>query len=150
MAVWKLDKIGGRELGEVKMILNSFYMIVDQENDFDSACCGQIQISSQGIVEEIYPFILGNYRQIETKYNRNTFVKKGLPKMFLIQPATTPYVWGHTWGVSRSADGKWGYIRSSGFSPCPDMAGKWKVFDKNTKSWVIDRTLLMECSGKLL
>ena len=138
------------EKEEEKPFMNENNSIgLDIEDGVEFYCCGRIQISSYGLVEEMYPFILGNYEQIETNHQQITFVKTGPPKMFLIQPETTEHVWGYTWGVSRSAKAKWGYIKSSSISPCPTMAGRWKVYDQNIKRWVMDKTLLVECSGEL-
>jgi hypothetical protein len=113
-------------------------------------CCGHIKISSSRKVREMYPFILGDYKQIESKSPQTIYVKPAKKPMFLTQPENTGLVWGYTWGVSLSAEAKWGYIRSGYTSLCPTMAGQWKVFDKDTKRWVVDMTLQVVCSDKLL
>ena len=123
---------------------------IEIEDEIETTCCGQLIISSYGEVREMYPFILGIYKQRETQHPANLFLKTGTPAMFLIQPETTNLVWGYTWGVSRSPEAKWGYIRSASNAVCPTMAGKWKVFDKNSQRWVMDQTLKVECSGKIL
>ena len=120
------------------------------EDDVETTCCGQVIISSYAEVREMYPFILGIYKQRETQHPVNLFMKSGTSEIFLIQPETTNLVWGYTWGVSRSPEAKWGYIRSTSSAACPTMAGKWKVFDNSRKRWVMDQTLRVECSGKIL
>ena len=125
LAVWKLDE--SVEKFDVQRIMKGFPEPdskkentqkeekkfftpgnwIEIENDVEAACCGQIRISSYGKVETMYLFILGEYKQIETKYPQNSFVKVGQPKMFLIQPETTETVWGYTWGVSPSPEARW-------------------------------------------
>ena len=74
-------------------------------------------------------------------------MKIGQPEMFLIQPETTGYTWAYTWGVSSSMEAKWGYIRSTRAKPCPTWTGMWMVFDKNSKTFVVDDTLQVECDA---
>ena len=110
------------------------------------ACCSKIRISSHGKVKEMYPFVLGIYEKMDTKDSQNIFVKSDLPEeMFLIQPKTTEWVWGHTWVVSQSDEATRGYIRSTGYLAFPNMAGRWMVYYKNMKTWDSDYTLRAFC-----
>jgi hypothetical protein len=52
-------------------------------------CCGHIKISSSGRVREMYPFILGDYKQIESKSPQTIYVKPAKKPMFLTQPENT-------------------------------------------------------------
>ena len=117
---------------------------ISKSKDVEIACCERIKISSQGKTKEMYPFVLGDYKQY--KQNINSFIKIGQPEMFLIQPETTGYTWAYTWGVSSSMKAKWGYVRSVRAQPCPTWAGGWMMYDKNTKTFVVDETLKVECS----
>ena len=92
----------------------------------------------------MYPFVLGYYKQ--NRQNINSFFKIGQPEMFLIQPETTGLTHAYTLGVSRSMQAHWGYIRSARAQPCPMWAGGWMVHDKNSKTFVVDETLKVECS----
>ena len=60
---------------------------ISKSKDVEIACCERIKISSEGKTKDMYPFVLGNYKQ--KKQNTNSFIKIGQPEMFLIQPKTT-------------------------------------------------------------
>ena len=92
----------------------------------------------------MYPHILGDYKHVDS----STYTKPGATPLYLTKPEAKGLVWGYTWGVSQSAEAKWGYIRSRYTSPCPTMGGQWKVFDRDTKRWAVDTTLKVVCSGK--
>ena len=120
---------------------------ISKNKDVEIACCEIISISSQGKTKEMYPFILGEYKQ--NKENLNSFVKIELPKLFLMQPETISNTWAYTWGVSRSTDVRWGYIRSARAKPCPTWAGSWMVYDRNLRAFVVDKTLQVACTMSL-
>ena len=116
---------------------------VVEEGGVDGDCCGHVTISSEGLAQSLYPYILGDYKHI----GHNTYIKPSTRPVYLNQP---PYSGrsGYSWGVSQSQGARWGYIRSGYTSPCPTRAGVWKVFNRYTKTWVLDNTLQVLCSGK--
>ena len=146
LAFWKIEE---EDLAEGNKMFN-LGPRTKVEYDEDITCCGQIIISSYAQAREMYPFILGIYKQRETLHQVNLYIKTGTPEMFMIQPETNSQVWGYNWGVSRSSETNWGYMRSASHAVCPTMADKWKVFDKSIKSWVMDQTVRVKCSGRFL
>ena len=132
------------ENGGESILLTHNWKWINQGKDVELVCCEILSIISQGKTKEMYPFILGDYKQI--KENPKGFLKIGQPKMFLMQPETPGYTWAYTWGVTRSLEARWGYIRSARAKPSPTWAGGWMVFDKNTRTFVVDETLQVECS----
>ena len=114
------------------------------ENTMKNGCCGHIKIRSSGLVRAMYPHILGDYKHVDSI----TYIKPSTRPVYLSQPEPTGLVWGYTWGVSQARGARWGYIRSGHTSPCPTRAGTWKVYDRLTKTWVMDTTLQVLCSGK--
>ena len=58
----------------------------------------------KGKTKEMYPFILGDYKQI--RENPKGFLKIGQPKMFLLQPETLH--WGLYLGGDKVPGGKVG------------------------------------------
>ena len=73
-------------------------------------------------------------------------MKIGKPKLFLMQPEAPGITWAYSWGVTKSMEARWGYIRRAKAKPCPTWAGGWMVFDKNARTFVVDETLQVECS----
>ena len=96
-------------------------------------------------VANAYPSFLGKYRKTNIPFNRPIYAKDSLPVRYLSQPQSDKQVLGYSWGVSQTPEAKWGYIRSSKASTCPTMAGKWKVFDKRSRRWLVDNTLKVVC-----
>ena len=113
-------------------------------NTMKNGCCGHIKIRSSGLVRAMYPHILGDYKHVDSI----TYIKPSTRPVYLSQPEPTGLVWGYTWGVSQARGARWGYIRSGHTSPCPTRAGTWKVYHRLTKTWVMDTTLQVLCSGK--
>ena len=116
---------------------------VVEEGGVDGDCCGHVTISSEGLAKSLYPHILGDYKHI----GHNTYIKPSNRPVYLNQPSYRGRS-GYSWGVSQSQLARWGYIRSGYTSPCPTRAGVWKVFNRYTKTWVLDNTLQVLCSGK--
>ena len=135
------------ENGGESILLTHNWKWINQGKDVELVCCEILSIISQGKTKEMYPFILGEYKQ--NKENLNSFVKIELPKLFLMQPETISNTWAYTWGVSRSTDVRWGYIRSARAKPCPTWAGSWMVYDRNLRAFVVDKTLQVACTMSL-
>ena len=113
--------------------------------EVDVTCCRIVNIISRGLVSQVYPTIMGEYRRTKMPSDRPIYAKMGSPMRYLSQPQSDQQVLGYSWGVSQTPKAKWGYIRSSKAGPCPTLAGKWKVFDKNSKRWLEDTTLQIVC-----
>ena len=144
----KEETTAKKPIKEMDVSYFTTYRSFVEEDAEQVPCCDNIKISSKEKVMEMYPFLLGDYKQIESKSNRNLYSKSGKQQLYLSLPKSAGQVRGYTWGVSQSPEAKWGYIRSSKGSSCPTMAGQWKVFDRNTKKWVVDNTLQVVCTGK--
>jgi hypothetical protein len=86
-------------------------------------CCDRIRISSSELVSEMYPFILGQYKNIQRKSKKRVYIKEGRRQLFLSQPESAGQVRGYSWGVNHSPTAKWGYIRSSKSYACPTLPG---------------------------
>jgi hypothetical protein len=108
-------------------------------------CCKSITISSQGRTKTLYPFLPGEYKMMSTDSLNPIFVKKGSRKLFLSKPVSESNIVGYSWGVSQAPEAKWGYVRSTKSSACPDMAGMWKVYDRISNMWTRDLTLTVTC-----
>jgi len=113
--------------------------------EVEMICCKVVRVQSTAKVAQVYPSILGEYRKTKMPSDRPIYAKLGSPMRYLSQPQSDKHVLGYSWGVSQTPQAKWGYIRSSKAGPCPTMAGKWKVFDKETKRWLVDKTLKIVC-----
>ena len=109
------------------------------------ACCKSIRISSQGLAKTLYPFLPGEYKMVNTDSLNPIFVKKGRRQLFLSKPVSESNILGYSWGVSQAPEAKWGYVRSTKSSACPDMAGMWKVYDRISNRWTRDLTLTVTC-----
>ena len=112
---------------------------------WNEICCKSIKISSSGRTRHLYPFILGDYKITERKSNTPIYNKQDL---FLFKPARESSLHSYSWGVSRSPLARWGYIRSSLAGGCPDMGGRWKVYDGKMNRWAKDITLVVKCNRK--
>ena len=157
--MWELEKEIDFEKSDVQLIMKNIsrtektdfgedihtsnWKWIKKGEDVEIACCETIRISSEEKTKKLYPFILGDYDR--NSLNLTSFVKTDNPKLFLMQPETPGHTWAYTWGVSRSMEARWGYIRSSRAKPCPTWAGMWMVFDKNKNKFVVDRTLRVRC-----
>ena len=108
-------------------------------------CCNKMRISSEGRVREMYPHVLGEYQRMENQSGRTSYSKAGSLEMFLTQPETAELGKWYAWGVTGSPGATWGYLRSTRLPLCPARAGPWKMFDRNTKRWVLDHTLQVVC-----
>ena len=78
----------------------------------------------------------------EYKYAGNAG-NAGNQELFLIKPGK-----GYNWGVSRSREATWGYIRSANETLCPEAAGPWMVYDEDMLRWILDVTLRVVCVGQ--
>ena len=108
-------------------------------------CCNKMRISSEGRVREMYPHVLGEYIMMKNTSGRTSYSKAGSLEMFLTQPETAELGKWYAWGVTGSPGATWGYLRSTRLPLCPARAGPWKMFDRNTKRWVLDHTLQVVC-----
>jgi hypothetical protein len=121
-------------------------IVVEKDTeDVEILCCEIVKMISTGKVVKAYPSILGEYRKTNIPSNRPIYAKDSPPIRYLSQPQSDKQVLGYSWGVSQTPEAKWGYIRSSKAGTCPTMAGKWKVFDKGSRRWLVDNTLKVVC-----
>ena len=128
-----------------RIISNSIHYIEEDAEIIEMVCCKSIRISSRDRTKILYQFLLGEYKMVEREFMKPIYVKEGNRKLYLSQPVSQSRILGYSWGVSHTPEAKWGYVRSSKASACPDMAGQWKVYDKNMKRWSRDLTLSVTC-----
>jgi len=128
-----------------RTILKNRNKVETSREEVEVICCKIVSIVSQDKVAQVYPTILGDYRRTKIVSERPIYAKLGAPIRYLSQPQSDTHVLGYSWGVSQTPKAKWGYIRSSKAGPCPTLAGKWKVFDRDTKRWIEDSTLQIVC-----
>ena len=108
-----------------------------------------MQISSSGVVLELYPSVLGTYENIKQQ-NECPVYKMSNKSQFLSRPqgfkvtGTQKYAWG----VNSKMGASWGWIKGLEDQPCPHMIGKWGVFKGGVNKWVLDDTLEIKCSTK--
>ena len=114
----------------------------------DTVCCEFVSITSSDTLANLYPNILGEYRKTYQGTFQPIYAKYSNTVQYLSQPKSDSDVLDYSWGVSPTPEAKWGYISSSKSAPCPTMAGQWKVFHKDTKRWVVDKTIKVICTEK--
>merc|ERR1712142_210416 len=91
-------------------------------------CCDVIKVYGGQKFKKMYPTIAGVYRKTKIPSFRPTYVKITPPTVYISQPEVQKNspVLGYSWGLSKSPQAKWGYIRSTRTGACPTMAGRWK------------------------
>ena len=112
----------------------------DHDQEAEKSCCNAIIISSKGLLADKYPHILGEYKVLQNTTYPASYKLARKQKLFLTKPGR-----GYTWGVARSVEATWGYIRSTRVTPCPATAGPWRIYNKNTLRWNVDNTLRLVC-----
>ena len=137
--------IGKPEDNRRQSVSTKIHTLEEDVEIIQMACCKSIRISSQGLAKTFYPFLPGEYKMVSTDSLNPIFVKKGRRQLFLSKPVSESNILGYSWGVSQAPEAKWGYVRSTKSSACPDMAGMWKVYDRISNRWTRDLTLTVTC-----
>jgi len=114
-------------------------------------CCKYMKISSEGPVLEMYPHVLGTYKNIkedhESPVYKHVIVNR---RSYIARPegVTEDDKPTYTWGVNSKEGAKWGWIKAMEDQPCPHMVTLWGAFVSEGKSWMRDSTLEIKCSTK--
>ena len=110
-------------------------------------CCDVVEVYGGQKLKKMYPTIIGVYRKTKIPSFRPTYVKITPPTVYISQPEVhkNSPVLGYSWGLSKSPQAKWGYIRSTRTGACPTMAGRWKIYNKISQRWEEDDRLRVRC-----
>ena len=129
---------------------NNFLWVHKDEDEeiLKISCCKNITISSNEKTLNLYPAIVGTYRLQKDHYvKEGAGMKVGIGGIFLYQPVSDLYSVKYSWGVSTRVGARWGFIKSSSATTCPDMDSHWQTYDKVSNKWVRDSTLSVTCTS---